>query len=189
MGGHAAILRLGLVRLNPSHERPLDSKMLADREFSRSSPPHAILVRITGMVILLSALGVAIGAFCVWLIVRIVNRRERWAKWTAVVLIVVFVVYPLSIGPACWLERRGWIPRRVTDCAYAPLFYLVRLGATEGTFIRIGPFGGVIVWYVLLWESRAGKAVPFDPSEYIEGVKKQSDAPEQPANLSGDGEL
>jgi hypothetical protein len=32
--------------------------------------------------------------------VRIVNRRERWAKWTAVGLLVVLIGYPLSSGPA-----------------------------------------------------------------------------------------
>jgi hypothetical protein len=30
----------------------------------------------------LSIFGVAFAAFCMWLAVRIVNRRERWAKWT-----------------------------------------------------------------------------------------------------------
>jgi hypothetical protein len=34
------------------------------------------------MTILLPALAVAFAAVCVWLTVRIVNRRERWAKWT-----------------------------------------------------------------------------------------------------------
>jgi len=40
------------------------------------------------MTILLSTLAVAYAAICVWLVVRIINRRERWAKWTAVVLAV-----------------------------------------------------------------------------------------------------
>jgi hypothetical protein len=34
------------------------------------------------MTILRSALTVAFAAFCVWLAVRVYNRRERWAKWT-----------------------------------------------------------------------------------------------------------
>jgi hypothetical protein len=41
------------------------------------------------MNVLFPALAVAFSAFCVWLAVRIVNRRERWAKWTGVGLIVV----------------------------------------------------------------------------------------------------
>jgi len=52
--------------------------------------------------VVVPVLGVASAAFCVWLAVRIYNRRERWAKWTAVGLAVV-VAYPLSFGPACRL--------------------------------------------------------------------------------------
>ncbi|HEY2250726.1 MAG TPA: hypothetical protein VGH74_06680 [Planctomycetaceae bacterium] len=49
---------------------------------------------------LLTALAVAFAAFCVWLTVRIVNRRERWAKWTLAVIVGVPVLYVASIGPA-----------------------------------------------------------------------------------------
>jgi hypothetical protein len=56
--------------------------------------------------IVLPATGVAFAAFCVWLTVRIVNRRERWAKWTLVVVVVVPVLYVASFGPACW-----WLSR------------------------------------------------------------------------------
>ncbi len=56
------------------------------------------------------ALGTALMAFTVWLAVRIVNRRERWAKRTAVVLVVVLVAYPLSIYPLEWLWGRGMLP-------------------------------------------------------------------------------
>ncbi len=34
--------------------------------------------------------------FCIWLCVRIVNRRERWAKRLALCLTVAAVIYPLS---------------------------------------------------------------------------------------------
>jgi hypothetical protein len=43
--------------------------------------------------ILLSTLAVAFAAFCVWLTVRIVNRRERWAKWTLAVVVGLPVLY------------------------------------------------------------------------------------------------
>jgi uncharacterized membrane protein len=52
------------------------------------------------MSIVLPALAVAFGAFSVWLAVRIVNRRERWAKWLAVVL--AFTSALLTIW---WLSR------------------------------------------------------------------------------------
>ena len=47
--------------------------------------------------------GLALTALCIWLTVRIVNRRERWAKRTLVVLVLVVVLYPLSMGPTTWI--------------------------------------------------------------------------------------
>jgi len=60
------------------------------------------------MAILIPALGVAFAAFCVWLTVRIVNRRERWAKWTLGAVVGLPLLYVASFGPACW-----WFPKRV----------------------------------------------------------------------------
>jgi hypothetical protein len=55
------------------------------------------------MAVALAIFGLAFAAFCVWLTVWIVNRRERWAKWTlAAVLVGLPVLYVLSFGPACW---------------------------------------------------------------------------------------
>ena len=54
------------------------------------------------MAIVLSIFGVAFAASCVWLKVRIVNRRERWAKWTLAAVLSLPVLYVLSFGPACW---------------------------------------------------------------------------------------
>ena len=45
--------------------------------------------------------GVALAAFAVWLGVRIINRRERWAEWIALVLVLVIGIYPMSWG---WLS-------------------------------------------------------------------------------------
>jgi hypothetical protein len=56
-------------------------------------PALRLLVAVIGLVVLtpvaavaamlfLPAAAVASSAFCVWLAVRIVNRRERWAIWT-----------------------------------------------------------------------------------------------------------
>ena len=42
--------------------------------------------------------GAAFAATCIWLTVQIVNRRERWAKWTAVALVLTPVLYVLSSG-------------------------------------------------------------------------------------------
>lgn len=88
------------------------------------------------MNLLLAVLGVGFAAFCVWLGVRLVNRREKWAKWTAVGLVMaVFVLYPLSMP---WAEaaiisaarsavvRNEKLPGWVSDGAtgiYTPLLY------------------------------------------------------------------
>ncbi len=73
--------------------------------------------------ILFAIVGVAIAAFCIWLTVRIINRRQRWAKRTAWALVVALVVYPLSFGPAVWLYvhilPRSFAP--VLEATYAPL--------------------------------------------------------------------
>lgn len=55
------------------------------------------------MNIILPSLIIAFTAVCVWLMVRIVNRRERWAKWTLAAIVGLPVLYIASFGPACWL--------------------------------------------------------------------------------------
>ena len=55
------------------------------------------------MTILLPALATAFAAFCVCLGVRIINRRERWAKWTLSVVVGLPVLYVASFGPWCWI--------------------------------------------------------------------------------------
>jgi len=54
------------------------------------------------MNVLFSVLAVAFPSFCVWLGLRILNRRERWAKRLAVGLVAALPIYPLSLGPVCW---------------------------------------------------------------------------------------
>jgi hypothetical protein len=54
-----------------------------------------------GMSILLPVSGVAFAAFCVWLGVRIVNRRERSTTWTLSVIVGLPLLYVGSFGPAC----------------------------------------------------------------------------------------
>jgi hypothetical protein len=44
-------------------------------------------------------IGAAYAALCIWLGVRLFNRRERWAKWTAVALAIMPALYILSSGP------------------------------------------------------------------------------------------
>ncbi len=81
------------------------------------------------MTFILQVLAVAIAAFYVWMAVRIVNRRERWAKWTLTMTSVVSIRYPLSIGPAGWLLNRDSTPVMIELGArafYMPLRLIVR---------------------------------------------------------------
>ena len=76
------------------------------------------------MSIIVPVAGVAFAAFAVWLAVRVVNRRERWAKRTATVLVVFLALYPLSIGPAEWMRRNGWLTPWIVEALtwfYSPL--------------------------------------------------------------------
>ena len=50
-----------------------------------------------------ATLGISCAAFCVWLAVRLVNRRERWAKRLAWTMAVFLTLYLLSCGPASWM--------------------------------------------------------------------------------------
>lgn len=71
------------------------------------------------------ALFVALAAFCVWLAVRIVNRRERCAKWTLVAVIGLPVLYVASFGPACWLAGCGMLPIPIVANAYPSIIRTV----------------------------------------------------------------
>ena len=77
------------------------------------------------MTILLPALAVAFAAFCMWLTVRIVNRRERWAKWTLAAAIGVPVLYVANFGPACWLCENRVLPQRATWMIFRPITWFV----------------------------------------------------------------
>lgn len=93
--------------------------------------------------------GFAFAAFCVWLTVRIINRRERWAKWTLTVVVVVPTLYSLSFGPAYWAcsDGRG----RIRDDrggaiflhAYSPIIFVYQH--------QSGLSSDAIGWYLDLW--------------------------------------
>jgi hypothetical protein len=94
-------------------------------------------------------IGVAFSAFCVWLTVQVVNRRERWAKRTLTVSLSLPAFYVLSAGPATWLVGlylRGWVPdwlAKVLLWFYGPLIHLADSGGE--------PFREAFNWYLKLW--------------------------------------
>ncbi|MBS0264216.1 MAG: hypothetical protein JSS02_19925 [Planctomycetes bacterium] len=108
------------------------------------------------MTILLPALTVSFAAFCVWLTVRIVNRRERWAKRTLAGVVGLPALYVLSFGPACWLDSRDMLP--LAKSAYVPMRQFANdgpeplrsflswysfVGSMEVEWIPVTDFGGV----------------------------------------------
>jgi hypothetical protein len=99
------------------------------------------------------ALGVAYAGFCLWLGVRVFNRRERWAKRTAVAMAILPVLYALSSGPMkmiTWHKRVTVTPTILPDgtsgnqastktdfgewfsIAYAPLVWAFCYGESWG---------------------------------------------------------
>src|SRR5579872_1743650 len=96
------------------------------------------------MSIILPALGVGFAGFTVWLAVRIVNRRERWAKRTAAVLVVLIALYPLSAGPTLWLWLHV-LPKDslpVINAIYDPMRHVVNCSQATMDATR---------WYYGLW--------------------------------------
>jgi hypothetical protein len=98
----------------------------------------------------LASLGVAFPALCVWLLVRIVKRRERWAQWTLGAVVALPLLYVLSIGPSAWLTTRHLMPQslgRATKHLYDPIEFLMA---------RVPkPVEQALRWYVRLWYSSA----------------------------------
>ena len=74
------------------------------------------------MTILLPA--VAFAASCVWLTMRIVNRRARWAKWTLAAAVSLPVIYVASFGPWCWIRSRT-VRRFETPVIYGPIAHSI----------------------------------------------------------------
>ena len=76
------------------------------------------------MAVALAIFGATFAAFCVWLTVRIVNRREKWAKRTAVGLALSAVLYVLSFGPACWITSRTHAGASKIRIVYRPMTWV-----------------------------------------------------------------
>lgn len=53
---------------------------------------------LNNLTIVLPVLAVALPAFSLWLVVRIINRRETWAKWTAVLVTMLLIGVAAIVG-------------------------------------------------------------------------------------------
>jgi len=91
------------------------------------------------MRIFLAVLPVVFAAFCIWLGVRITNRRERWAKWL-VIVVAATLAYPLSFGPACWITTRIDLGASSIQVIYRPIYSTMSYAPV--------PISSAIRWYV-----------------------------------------
>ena len=122
---------------------------ISTRSNSSPSRPHATAGMIAGMAIALAVSGIAFAALCVWLTVRIVNRREKWA---AVLLVVVLAIYPLGFGPACrYLYRHLQKMDSGNDDLCA--LFILRIYGPLGRLTVSSPamLRRPILWYLSIW--------------------------------------
>lgn len=110
------------------------------------------------MTIILPALAVAFAAVCVWLTVRIVNRRERWAKWTLAAVLSLPVLYVASFGPACWISSKmldieddSDIEAKTVSVLYRPLLRLALRGNFSDALISYARLYSSDDWQVALY--------------------------------------
>jgi len=101
------------------------------------------------MTIVLPTVVVAFAAFCIWLAVRIINRRERWAKWTLAVVVALPALYLASFGPIVWLADHDVVPRNRAAAIYSPILMEVRGGDLLWSYGCLGcrdPFTMLQLW-------------------------------------------
>lgn len=119
------------------------------------------------MTLVLPALAVAFAAFCVWLAVRILNRRERWAKWTFAAVVGVPILYVMSFGPACWLAAVP-VPIRFSFSEPPPppkdwfrIFWPIGWAGAAKHRSPASSWNKAFYWYTELWLARGfGVSIP-----------------------------
>jgi hypothetical protein len=92
------------------------------------------------MRIVVGTLAVMFVASCVCLGVRVLNRRERWAKRMLATVVGLPMLYALSFGPACWLTDWGFIGYYGLGSTYDRL-----LGCCVS--MQIDSLSNAVVWY------------------------------------------
>jgi hypothetical protein len=84
------------------------------------------------------------------------RKKPGVAFWATVVPVVVLVLYPLSFGPACWINcRSDWIGSGTLSRLYRPT---IRLAEGNGG----DAVSKVILWWANLGASEGSLAVVLD---------------------------
>ncbi len=125
------VLLVGFVFVNSLLEATIASmsdELITGEPFIEYSPDffERLSDRLSDDGTVLAFIGLALIAVYLLLGVRIVNRRERWAKRAAVGLAVALATYVLSVGPAFWFVCRGYLPMwAVESNFYLPAWLIV----------------------------------------------------------------
>jgi hypothetical protein len=113
----------------------------------------------------LACAGIAFAGFGIWLAVRVINRKEKWAIRVSKALLLL-VVYLASFGPACWLTSRLNLGASAIPVVYRPIWWAMRLSPRLGdAFTTYAKFAAPESWFLLTWSGmewadRAGEAPP-----------------------------
>ena len=108
----------------------------------------------------LPALGVMFMAFCIWLGVRIFNRRERWAKRTAWGVVALLLLFPLSVGPASRFAAYTFDPGKELPAPreWMYIYWPIGWAAIDRTPLnnrsKQSQVSQMIAWYLKLWIPR-----------------------------------
>ena len=74
------------------------------------------------------------------------RKHPSVAPWLTVALVAVLVGYPMSIGPAYWLQRQDWAYGSTCGpfhAIYGPIIWIYQQGPR--------PAHDAIGWYLDLW--------------------------------------
>ena len=119
------------------------SYLAGQRSTASTSRVHTVVDRITGMTILFMTLAVAFAAFCVWLMVRIVNRGWKPGRRFGIFAgLAVLSAYPLSFGPFTAIAVSGYMPNSVSAGIY-PFYRPIEMIGSRGP----EPFKSAVNWY------------------------------------------
>ena len=77
------------------------------------------------------------------------SKKPGVAFWATVVVVVVLVAYPLSLGPVTWLDNHEKLPNGAWTAAYW-IYRPLDVAACKAP----KPIRNVLFWYVSLWGSR-----------------------------------
>src|SRR2546421_572468 len=118
---------------------------------------------------------VAIAAFCLWLTVRIVNRRGRGGKRGAGGLAAV-VGYSIRFGAACWISSRFNVGAGALAVAYHPLAWVISSDSRARHNGERGTLGLIQIAHALKQYAELGAAQDWSWHPNYRGIDWGTDA-------------